>query len=246
LIWIHSNSPAYAVDDTTDEYKIKIIDKLTALTADDVFNHYTLEAISAELPYSRIKGWNIDGEEVYPLVIHSSQARTLRQDSSWLSAQASGAMRGSGNPIFKNQIGRWGKILVIENDNVARLAYYDDTTGSEVLNFFDYDKGTNTTGAWQLPQKGVVASGTIGTNRKGQQVAIALLVGANSMNEGVYHDLKFTKKTVADYGMDTGVAGAKFYGCARNDAYNEFLGDSTAPTDNLPCQSALIGTFITV
>ena len=152
-------------------------------------------------------------------------------------AQASGSVRGEGNQIFKGEIGRWGKLVVIENDLVARLPYYN--TG--VVNFFDYDLGADDTlnGRWQLPQMAEEGTGTT------QNVACAILIGASSMNEGIYQDLKYIKKESSDYEAVTGMAGTRFYGYARNDAYNEFLGDSEAPTDRLPCQSAIIMTRVT-
>ena len=204
-------------------------------SADNSFDHYTLEAVAANIAYSRIKGWNIDGDEVYPLVIHSLQARTLRQDTVWSDAQV--GYHGKGN-VFKNEIGRWGKIIIIENDKVARIPYYSGST----LNFYDYDEGSDDTsnGRWQLAQR---PPATVGST---QNVACAILIGADSMNQGIYSDLAFKVKTVEDYGMVSGIAGQKSYGNARNDAYNEDLGGSspTAPTDKLPCQSAIICTRV--
>lgn len=204
-------------------------------SADNSFDHYTLEAIAANIAYSRIKGWNVDGDECYPLVIHSLQARTLRQDTVWLDAQGRVAGKAA---MFKNQIGRWGKIIVIENDKVARIPYYSGST----LNFYDYNEGSDDTanGRWQLAQRPPSDVGSV------QNVACAILIGADSMNQGIYSDLAFKMKTVEDYGMVSGIAGQKFYGNARNDSYNEDLGGSspTAPTDSLPCQSAIICTRV--
>ena len=201
-------------------------------SADNSFDHYTLEAVNANISYSRIKGWDVDGDEVYPLVIHSLQARTLRQDSEWLAAQA----RSGVNKIFKNEIGRWGKIVVIENDKVARLPYYSGST----LNFFDYNLGADDSAnnRFSLAQKPPVTVGAV------QNVACAILVGANSLNMGVYQDLMLHEKSKEDYGMVTGIAGSMYYGYARNDSYNEDIAGSTAPTDSLPCQSAVIATYV--
>ena len=240
-----SYSPAFDYD--AEAYRNNIIDEMALIdgSTDNTFDHYTLEAISANLAYSRIKGWKNGSSEIYPLIIHSLQAKTLRQDSSWLTAQGQGGVRGDGNKIFKGEIGRWGKLVVIENDLVARLPYYvvgGSTPTDDILNFFDYDIGADDTssGRWQLPQMPPATVGSV------QNVACALLIGASSMNEGIYQDLKYIKKESSDYEAVTGMAGTRFYGYARNDAYNEFLGEDspTTPTDRLPCQSAIIMTRV--
>ena len=222
------NSPTFDFDPAT--YAANIVTSLSALTSDDYMTSRTLEGIIARLPSARIAPWEKDGEEVYPLIIHSHQATTLRQDAVWLNAQ--GRYNGKG-AMFKNEIGRWGALVIIVNDKIARIPYYEAT---DTINFFDYTQGVdnsadNQYSLAQLP----------GANQNG---ACAILLGRSAVNLGIYEDLEFTPKETEDYGMVDGAAGMKFYGMARNDSYNEFLPDGVAPSDQLPPQSAVIVTSV--
>ena len=228
-----TNSPTF--DYTYGTYLAAIIAAFEAMesAAADYFSSNTLEAITAQIPYSNIEGWETADGTIYPLVIHPLQAKTLRTDANWLTAQRSGGVRGKDNPIFRGSIGQWGDIVVYVNGLAARFPYYNGTT----LNFFDYNSGATTSTDAKKRYKQVQAPAV------DQKIACAILMGKNSMNKGIFSNLEYKRLNSLDYDMVDGIGAQQFYGYASNDAYNEYLGDTTGPTDKLESQSAIICTY---
>ena len=228
-----TNSPTFNY--TYGTYLAAIIAAFESMesAAADYFSSNTLEAITAQIPYSNIEGWETADGTIYPLVIHPLQAKTLRTDANWLTAQRSGGVRGKDNPIFRGSIGQWGDIVVYVNGLAARFPIYNGTT----LNFFDYNSGLANSADAKKRYKQVQAPGI------DQKIACAILMGKNSMNKGIFSNLEYKRLNSLDYDMVDGIGAQQFYGYASNDAYNEYLGDTTGPTDKLESQSAIICTY---
>ena len=232
-----SDSPTFSYTAATYEAAISTAMGVTDETTNG-FDHYVLEAIAGNIPYHNIEGIDVGGDECHILIIHPLQAIDLRQDTVWSDAQGRAGGVKLDNPLFKGNIGWWGNICVIVNGLAARIPYYDGTS----VNFFDYDNGATTVAdAKSRYRKVQMPPTTVGTVHN---VACAILLGKTCMAKGLYSPLSYKQRNVEDYGMVTGIGADQFYGYARNDIYNEFLGDSTAPSAKKDTQSAIIVTFV--
>ena len=222
---------------TSGTWKNNIITgMLAADETADVFNVDLLEALAPMCSYANIEPWYLDGEEIYPLIIHSRQMATLRQSNYWSREVSNAGLRGKDNPIFKYATAKWGKFLIFVDDVVARLPYYASGT---TLNFFDYSGGSeqaDSVGMYekvQLPHAG------------DQAIACALLLGKSCVAESIFSDLKYAKET-EDYEMVKGIAASRFYGFNRLDYYDEeiLVSSGTTPTAQAQPKCAVITSYV--
>ena len=84
------------------------------LDSGDVLNAAFLENLQVEantknIPKCKFKGF----DDVWPLLIHSYQWRTLRADQAYKSEIAQGDLRGADNRLFSNAVGMYAGILVM-------------------------------------------------------------------------------------------------------------------------------------
>ena len=224
-----TNAPTFSY--TSSSYKSSLITKFGTLAAADSMDTKTLEELAPLVSYSNLQPiMTKEGYEFYPMIIHSRQAASLRQDSDWLAAQGRANTPGMQNPIFNGTIGHWGKLAIYVNDVVARLGY---ATGS-TLDFFNYSGGTDysTSGTYAKVQ-------TTGTN---QHATCALILGKGALSKAVDTRLGFAEEQ-DDFGMIKEIGSSQFYGYARNDYYDEEIDGSTAATDQAEPQSAVVVTY---
>mgnify|MGYP001584234118 FL=1 len=102
---------------------------IAELDSGDVLNAAYLENLQVEanvknIPKCKFKGY----DDVWPLLIHSYQWRTLRADSAYKSEIAQGDLRGADNRLFSNAVGMYAGILVMV---VPGLNKIKTATGAE-------------------------------------------------------------------------------------------------------------------
>ena len=231
-----ANAPTFSY--TTDDYMSSIIDTWQAMTTDDDFDHYTLNALEAELPNLNIQGWDVGGCEIYPLILHPLQVASLENDAVWTDAQGRAGGKGMDNPIFNGNIGTWGPFVLFSNALAARIPYFQDVTG-HTINWFDYT-GVATVATENSANNQYKKAQRLGATY--MLICSAILMGKNSMNKGIFSGIEYKRRNEEDYGMVTGIGAQQFYGYARNDAYNTFQGDSQS-TAKLDAQSAIVNTY---
>lgn len=65
----------------------------------------------------KIRPVNVDGSKMYVLILTEEQARDLRADPTWISAQANANVRGLDNPFFSGAEGIWDGVAIFTNEN---------------------------------------------------------------------------------------------------------------------------------
>lgn len=88
------------------------------IEAADTMSAALISKARAKAKAVHIRPLMIDGREWYILVMHPFQAYSLRNDSTWLSAQQYAAARGSSNPVLAMAMGSYEGVLIYENDRV--------------------------------------------------------------------------------------------------------------------------------
>jgi hypothetical protein len=227
-----TNTPSYSTD--SDTYRDAIIAKLGDLTSSDTFDTNTLEALNPLLSQKDLQPYIVDGREIYPLIISTSQEKTLRQDEVFKDAVSRGMPRGYDNPMFNSASYVWGKFVIYVNDVICRIAYAD--TG--ILDFFKYSGGVLIEGDEEL-------SGTyekVQTPGANQHGCCALILGASSLAYAPYQDWEFPEMETKDFGMVREMAIQAFYGLSRLDFRDTFnIADSTQIAEP---QSAVVVTYV--
>lgn len=101
------------------------------ITAGDKFSAEMISAArrKAMLAKPKIRPVNIKGKNYYVMLIDSYQARDLKNDEKWISAQKDANIRGLENPIFTGALGLYDGVVVHEHENVIRTTT-GATTGS--------------------------------------------------------------------------------------------------------------------
>jgi len=221
---------------TSATWKQAIVDGLDTLDTADVFNMDLLEALTPMVSASNIIPWSLDGEDIYPLIIHSRQMATLRQSNYWSRDVATAGLRGKTNPIFNYAVAKLGKFLIFVDDVIVRLPYW---VQASTLNYFDYSAAVNVGDAAGQYEKVQLPDTT------SQDAAGAILVGASAVGETLFSDLEYAKES-DDYGMVKSLAAKRFYGFNRMDYFDEEIVASggTTPTDQELPQSAIINTYV--
>lgn len=94
------------------------------ITAGDKFSAEMISAArrKAMLATPKIRPVNVNGKNYYVMIIDSYQARDLKNDEKWLSAQKDANQRGLDNPIFTGALGLYDGVVVHEHENVIRTA----------------------------------------------------------------------------------------------------------------------------
>ena len=74
----------------------------------------------ARLSTPKIRRVPVDGKEYYVMLVDPYQARDLKSDERWISAQENCAERGSKNPIFTGMLGVWDGVILYDYENLLR------------------------------------------------------------------------------------------------------------------------------
>jgi N4-gp56 family major capsid protein len=93
-----------------------------ALTVDgldesDTFGPDVIDTMIAKLRLNDVPPMVVEGQRFYPILVHTNQARDLREDSTYRQAQREANVRGSDNPIFTGALGKWNEAMVYESTN---------------------------------------------------------------------------------------------------------------------------------
>jgi len=81
---------------------------------------YTSDGVTYILP--KIRPIKANGKSVWIMILTEEQMRDLRNDSTWITAQANANIRGEDNPLFSGAEGIWDGVLIFTNDNVEVTA----------------------------------------------------------------------------------------------------------------------------
>lgn len=71
---------------------------------------------------SKIQPVKVNGANHFVMIIDPYQARDLKADPKWVSAQESANIRGETNPIFTGALGMWDNVIIHENEQCKRTA----------------------------------------------------------------------------------------------------------------------------
>ena len=96
-----------------------------ALTATDVFTPDLIgkaKRIAQMAPKAKIRPVKVNGTNHWVMIIDPYQARDLKANAAWVSAQESANIRGESNPIFSGALGMWDNVIIHENEQVIRAA----------------------------------------------------------------------------------------------------------------------------
>jgi N4-gp56 family major capsid protein len=89
----------------------------------------------AQLVRPKIRPVRVDGKDMYVMLIHPYQAKALKNEAAWLSAQRDANLRGADNPIFSGALGVWDGVVVHEYDRI--LTRLGDGVGTDPTTFFE-------------------------------------------------------------------------------------------------------------
>lgn len=82
----------------------------------------------AQMAEPKIRPVKVNGANFYVMVIDPYQARDLKGDEKWRSAQENAANRGKDNPIFTGALGTYDGVVIHENEQVIRTETGDNST----------------------------------------------------------------------------------------------------------------------
>jgi hypothetical protein len=200
-------------------YETNIVTALATL-ADTESDHFSAQSIRNMVYYARanrIQPIDYQGIPVFPIFIHSAQARQLRQDEDWLRAQHDAAMRGDKNQIFTGLLEGYiyeGALIIID----------DTIPGIRISTSDGWDATYSTTGASTGPQ--YFRSTFMDDPRDTAPLKPALLVGQGAILAAEGLPFKLTQeKTDHDQEIEDGAR--MIYGAVRADIIDEdnFLGN---------------------
>lgn len=94
------------------------------LTTDCYFSTYEIDMMVelARTSYPRIHPYSMDGQEVYPIVIHPYQESSLRHDPAWVSGHEKADVRGPDNAIWTGSLGKWNSAVLFSYEFIMRKA----------------------------------------------------------------------------------------------------------------------------
>ncbi|MGL6015884.1 MAG: N4-gp56 family major capsid protein [Selenomonadaceae bacterium] len=73
-------------------------------------------------PTSKIQPVKVNGANHFVMIVDPYQARDLKNDPAWVSAQESANIRGETNPIFTGALGMWDNVVIHENEQCKRTS----------------------------------------------------------------------------------------------------------------------------
>ena len=76
----------------------------------------------AQMSNPSIRPVKVNGTNHWVMIIDPYQARDLKNNEKWISAQESANIRGEQNPIFSGALGMWDNVVIHENEQVIRKA----------------------------------------------------------------------------------------------------------------------------
>lgn len=93
-----------------------------AITAGDIFDTKVIGKAKriAQMSNPSIRPVRVNGTSHWVMVIDPYQARDLKSDPAWISAQESANIRGEKNPIFTGALGMWDNVIIHEAESVIR------------------------------------------------------------------------------------------------------------------------------
>jgi N4-gp56 family major capsid protein len=95
----------------------------------DVFSPDDIDTMIALLRLNNVPPIIVDGGQWYPVLIHTNQGKSLRDNSTWRQAQRDANVRGSNNPIFSGALGVWNQAIIYESTNCPTTT----STGSPAI-----------------------------------------------------------------------------------------------------------------
>jgi hypothetical protein len=101
----------------------------------------TAESVAIGDPISPIAPIMVKGKKMYVMFIDEFQAKALKQEAAWLSAQQSANIRGETNPIFSGAMGIWDGVVI----HVNQLIHRRTGAGGTLLKEGFEENGTITT-----------------------------------------------------------------------------------------------------
>ena len=110
IVYAGTNTAENTIADT-DKFTAKLIGKAKRIAQMDT--------------NSKIQPVKVNGANHFVMIIDPYQARDLKADSEWVSAQESANIRGETNPIFTGALGMWDNVIIHENEQCKRT-----TTGA--------------------------------------------------------------------------------------------------------------------
>lgn len=105
-----------------------------AITANDVFIPKLIGVAKrrAMKSYPKIRPIKVNGTNHYVMILDLQQARDLKNNADWLTAQESANIRGEKNPIFSGALGMWDNVIIHEAEGADVLRSATGTGGTEV------------------------------------------------------------------------------------------------------------------
>lgn len=153
-----------------------------------------------------VKPIMVDGQPFYVMYVSLKQAKQLRQETAWKSAQQEANLRGKTNPIFTGADGIWDGVIIKRKNQIHERT--GDGTGTAVTTYFE--------------------SGDPCAN--GVTVARALFCGAQA-GLIAYGQMPTWEEEWFDYKTKLGVHADWIYGVART----VFDGDNFSTDDSRNC-----------
>jgi len=103
---------------------------LSQLTSTMNFTTSLLEDLRVYVQVNNLNPVMVDGEPYFPVIIHPSQGKSLRESNGWLQAMQWAWERGKQNPIFQGSIGVYAGFIFFESNKIETVKNYAKITVS--------------------------------------------------------------------------------------------------------------------